>query len=557
MTIAMAWDQDQPRDRRGGTRPAQPVRRYKSMQKNYRPYSNKYKEQYRPSGSSYEQLDRENIIQNEYSEYENGYWGAQTIDYGAGENMPEDHYGYDTGYNIESRPGHVHQPGQEMEHRYSHDRWARSRYGVGFGGGAPEHWTDRDGDYEPSVDAQYPEQGPMGDSEMPSNYRDEYYVDAPDYYRDRYMPTEDSLTRIYYKMFRDIEYNIKVPVMQLIATIALFIIFIGNYYLNYEYVAALSLFTDLIKYQPPPAAALFGALFGLFLYVFPHLDRELKRSLVIGTIIILIVLFAGPALLVAPSYDMGLVGIAFRDSIIIFLQIAAVFVYWAPMFLGIYGIWSRNSFYIGASAMFLFLIIIMLDIYLFSLGETVTKTRSDWLWYALFAIILFCYMEMSDSAITFAKYTSITDVDAIDPGYYEHLDNILKKYFIYFILITIFITIIAWITLNLTSFLKWAGSVQVSESLELTSIYGIIISLIVVGLVILFVALFARNEKVFRNFYYKLEDKFTSKRFYQSYQPVQSAERAVHAEPAEPKKRYDQGDKYSYKRGGVRAKREY
>ena len=161
---------------------------------------------------------------------------------------------------------------------------------------------------------------------------------------------------------------------------------------------------------------------------------------------------------------------------------------------------------------------------------------------------------MSDSAIIFAKYTSITDVDAIDPGYYEHLDNILKKYFVYFILFTIFITIIAWITLNLTSFLKWAGSIQVSESLELTSIYGIIISLIVVGLVILFIAFFTRNEKVFRNFYYKLEDKFTSRRFYQSYQPIQSTD---HVEHAEPKKIYDQSDKYSYQRGGVRAKREY
>jgi hypothetical protein len=524
-------------DQYSDSRPAQGYRRLYKPSQTQQTYD-------RDSGYSgdrrYKKLDRRDIIQGRPKRNDFDYWDTPTIDYGAGEYEPDyfDEYDYDD-YDSDTyyEPGHVHQPGQEQEHKYEHDRWVRQRYGMGSG--LPEYWTDRSGDYETSMDAQYPEQGDWDDQEpIAAYYPDGYYVEAPDYYRDRYMPEDDTLNRLYMKMFRNIDYNLKVPIMQFIATGALFFIFVLNYSLNIEYVIALSNFSPWVAVQPPMVAAILGALFGIFLYLFPNLDPDIKRTVIIGTIILLIFFFAGPALLAwLAESDVTIVGKAFAESIEQFLKLAAVLVYWAPMFLGIYGIWTRNSFYIGASAMFLFLIIIILDVYLLSQEEPITKLRENWLQYVIFSIVLFCYMEMSDSAITFANYTSVRDKDAIDPGYYEHLDKILEKYFVYFILLNIFIIILTWITMSFSDVLETFGSSQVAESLELGSIYGTIIALIVIAIIILFIGLFIRYEVAMKQIYNKIFkpnfDSRRKRRFYERSDWTRNRE-SVQTNPTNP-----------------------
>ena len=455
-------------------------------------------EEYGISEFDYSKLEREDIIGEEYNGMDYDYWDYPTIDYGAGEYTPD--YDKEHGY----PPSDVHQQNGWAEHKYAHERWARQRYGLGSG--VPEYWTDRDGDYDDSLKAQYPPEGPEEYEPGYLGYHpDGYYVDSTDYYKQRYMPKQDSLKKMYMRIFKNIDYNIKVPILQLIATGALFFIFILNYMINIDYVIALGEFSPWVKIQPPAVAAILGAIFGIFLYLFPTLDRDIKRTVIIGTIILLIFFFAGPALVAGASTGSHTaVGQAFVVTIMEFLKLAAVLVYWAPIFLGIYGIWSRNSFYVGASAIFIFLIIIVLDIYLIYEKAPITKIESNWVQYVIFSIILFCYIEMSDSAITFANFTTIKDQEEIDPGYYDHLDRILQKYFVYFILFTIFLLILTWITLNFRGIIFAAGSTQVAESLELSSIYGIIISLIVISIIVLFIGLFIRNERGFRNLYNRL-----------------------------------------------------
>jgi hypothetical protein len=457
-------------------------------------------------------LDREDIISSEEVNGEYDYWDYPRIDYGAGEYEPEDMYynrAYDPSPAQTPSPGHVHQPGQGPEHRYDHERWSRGRYGIGSG--LPDYWEDRDGNYDRSIEAQYPQQGYLDEDvesgNWPYYFPEEIYVEAPDFYRERYMPKEDSLKRLYLRMFRNIEYNIKVPFIQLIATGALFFIFIVNYYINIEYVEALGRFSPWVAVQPPAVAAILGAVFGIFIYLFPNMDKDIKRTVIVVTIILLIVLFTIPALIAwGSTSELEEVGKAFASSIFEFLKLSAVLVYWAPMFLGIYGIWSRNSFYIGASAMFLFLIIIVLDIYLFYEGLGITKIRENWIQYVIFSVVLFFYMELSDSAITFAKFTSVKNKEAIDPGYYEHLDKIIQKYFVYFILFTVFILILSYITLNFNALLRAFGSEQVADSLELGYTFGHIIALIVIFIVILFIGLFIRHERAFKKTFGKLSN---------------------------------------------------
>ncbi len=457
-----------------------------------------YERSYRNYGYDQGKLDREDIIQGDTTESDIEYWGYPTIDYDSGEYLPSEHYDSDPEY----------EPGFESGHRYAHERWSRSRYGMGMN--IPTNWTDRQGEYDTSFDAQYPEQRLDEDYEQDYQdyrYSDSYYIDAPDFYRERYAPREDSLKRLYLRMFRNIEYNIKVPFMQITATIALFILFWANYTINFDYVTALGSFSPYVDpmVHPPAVAGIFAAIFGVFLILFPKMNKDIKRIVIMLTIIFLIILFSGPAIIAwVNTYDIEKVGLAFAGSIYEFLKLAAVLVYWAPMFLGIYGIWTRNSFYIGASAMFMFLIIIVLDIYLFYEGVGIPKIRDNWGYYVGFTVLLFCYIEISDSAITFANFTSIRDKAAIDPGYYEHLDKILEKYFVYLILFTGLTLFMGYFTLNFNEFLKAIGSEQIAVSLEMTSVFGTIISLIVISIIILFIGLFIRYEDSLKKIYYKL-----------------------------------------------------
>ena len=484
--------------------------------------------------------------------------GRDSVKYG---NMPRDRNGYvlsredilgeyesQLGFNDDYYgdygPVHEHDVsyGYESEPNHSYEHWQRSKYGGSVT--VPTEWSGSR--LEDPYSRRMPQQGvryrrqKLLDEQLTYQYGgNEYYARAPEYYKKRYMPEEDYLKKLYVSMFGNFEYDIKVPIMQIIATIALAVIFVLNYYINIEYVTALGNYSSLVKYQPPILAAFFGFIVGLFLYSFPSLDQELRRAIILGTIILLIFFFALPALWAGFSqYDMAAVGMEFYRTLDTFLRLAAVLVYWAPMFLGVYGIWSRNNFYTGISAMFLFMIIIILDIYLFYSSVDIPKIRSEWPVYVFFSIVLFCFIEMSDSATNFAKLTSTSNIKEIDPTYYDHLDRILKKYFVYFVILTIFIVILTWLTLNFETILHAIGSLQLAESLELSSIYGAVISLILIAMVILFIGLFIRYEESFRKVLRKAADKFsitqTPPAYYQQYSSTVN----------EPKKLYYQSDRF-------------
>ncbi len=503
---------------------------------NSRPNKIRYDRQWR----SIKRFEKPHQPEQRYSEpttqdYLSGQYQSQSdemynIDYSREDILSEYDEGYEWGvdeYHGEFEPLHEHDM-YEPEYESSYEHWMRSRYAGPRS--VPTEWSGEKLKYRRPGRSGAPPPPPP-----PEYYGGENeFAYAPDYYKERYMPEEDYLQKLYLLMFRNIEYDIKVPIMQLIATVALFIIFISNYHINFEYVIALSNFSPWIEMQPPIVAAILGGIFGLFLYLFPTLDRDLRRVVIIGTIILLIIFFSLPPIWVALSEPTSAaIGKAFAESLIEFLKLAAVLVYWAPIFLGVYGIWSRNSFYIGVSAMFLFLNIIMLDIYLLYDQQPILKEKADWAYYAVFSIILFCYIEMSDSAVTFARLTSTANQEEIDPSYYDHLDRILKKYFVYFILLTIFITILTWLTMNLNTLLGVAGSAQLAESLELSSIYGIIISLIIIGIIIIFIGYFIKHEQVFRRFLTRIYKFILPDRPQRLYAPAHTSRRNF------GKRRYD------------------
>ncbi len=300
--------------------------------------------------------------------------------------------------------------------------------------------------------------------------------------------------------FQDTEYNVKIPIMQLTAMAALIVIFLLNYTFNSGYVEALGRFSDYVAYHPPIVAAVFGALAGWFLYIFPSMGRDFKRTIIIGTIIILIFFFsAAPLVVLISTGDAYEVGRAFALTLQEFIKIFAVLLYWAPVMLGVYGIWSRKNLFVGLAAMFLFFIIILYDGMLFYFGLSMTKSFDSWPAFVLFALALFCFVEMADSAIGFTKISNATPFSDENMTHENHLNRILQIYYVYFIVFAVLIFIITGVIFSFEGVLKAFGSEQIGESIEIQSIYGITIALIIIVFIIIILGIILRHESTIRD----------------------------------------------------------
>jgi hypothetical protein len=304
--------------------------------------------------------------------------------------------------------------------------------------------------------------------------------------------------------FQDTKYNIKIPLMQLTATGALLIIFLLNYAFNPEYVISLSNFSPYVAAHPPVIAAIFGAMFGFFLYIFPSMGRDFKRTIVIGTILILIFFFAAaPLVALFATGSAEEVGYAFGLTLQEFVKIFAVLLYWSPVMLGVYGIWSRKSMFVGLAAMFLFFIIILYDGILLYNGWEMTKTYDDWPVFVLFALALFCFIEMADSAINFSDISDTAPYSQENAEYDEHMNRILQVYYVYFLVFAVIIFIITGVIFSFEGVLKAIGSEQIAESLEIQSIYGITIALVIITFIIILFGIFLRHESTVRKSFEK------------------------------------------------------
>ncbi|MCK4829873.1 hypothetical protein KA005_79855 [bacterium] len=392
----------------------------------------------------------------------------------------------------------------------------RELYGDRYRNGS-EQWgynnaRDSYTDYYSEPYYEDPEVEPL-DYEPHDRFERERYSHSRPYYDDpdgEMEPEEYQRKSISFQLpkhpFQNSGYNEKIPIMQLTATAALIVIFLLNYAFNEGYVEALSRFSPLyVGSHPPIIAAVLGGLFGYFMVVFPSMGKDFKRTIIIGTIVILIFFFsAAPLVALFATTDAVEVGRAFARTLLEFIKIFAVLLYWAPVMLGVYGIWARKGLFIGISAMFLFFTIILFDGMLLYFGLPMTKSFNNWPVYVLFALALFCFIEMADSAINFSSISESTPYSQDNHTYENHLNRILQVYFVYFIVFAVLIFIITGVIFSFEGVSKAFGSEQIAESLEIKSIYGITFALIIITLIILIFGIFLRHEITIRNYLEKL-----------------------------------------------------
>lgn len=290
--------------------------------------------------------------------------------------------------------------------------------------------------------------------------------------------------------------------MQIVAITSLMVIFILNYIINPEYFEALGSFSPYVAGQRPEIAWIFALMLAIFLSIFPSMDKEFRVTITLGIIIIIILFFiGGPAIAFFSTYDMYSVGTALANSLIEFMKILTVLLYWAPILFGVYGIFSREKKYIFISILFFIGIIVANDIYLISQNLEHTKTEGKIPLFTAFALALICYFEMSDSSITFFKLNDSAVKWERDISHKEHLDRILQRYFGFFILFCALVLVLAFLFVLNNSILKAIGSDQVASSIEVHSVYGTIISLLLVMILLLFIGYMIRHETKLRKFF--------------------------------------------------------
>jgi hypothetical protein len=230
----------------------------------------------------------------------------------------------------------------------------------------------------------------------------------------------------FYNLIWDPRYNVKIPVMQIIAICSLILIFNLNYLINFEFVKQLGNFSPYILGQPPQVAWIFALILSLFISVFPKMDKEFRMTITLGLIVIVIIFFlAGPLVALIGTRDMLQVGTALANSLVAFLKVLTVLVYWAPILLGVYGIIARNRVYLFISVLFFLAVIITTDLYFLSIQEAHTKTDESIPMFIVFALSLLCYYEMSDSSITFYQLNETTRRREHYSPHQQHLERII------------------------------------------------------------------------------------------------------------------------------------
>jgi hypothetical protein len=287
--------------------------------------------------------------------------------------------------------------------------------------------------------------------------------------------------------------------MQVIAIVALTVIFILNYLINIEFVDMLGSFSPYVAGQRPEVAWIFALMLALFISIFPSLEKEFRVTVLLGVIIIIILFFlGGPAIAYFATYDIVAVGTALANSLIEFLKILTVLLYWSPILFGVYGIFIRDKMYIFISLLLLIGIIISTDLYLLSMNLSHTKSEAKIPLFTIFALALFCFYEMSDSSITFFQLNDVEQTRVHQSAHQDHLNRILQNYFVFFILFSALALVLAGFILNFNDVLKAVGSEQIAASIELNSIYGTMVSLVVMMIILIIAGYIIRYEMKLR-----------------------------------------------------------
>jgi len=297
------------------------------------------------------------------------------------------------------------------------------------------------------------------------------------------LPGIYKILNIFYEPFILRSFGMKLPLMQLVATLALLELYNITFGLGESaHDALIYISSGWIEYLPPFLASLFALILGILLSLYPALRREPKRMLKrVLLIIILVIIFLNPLLNLIIFSGWGNVARSFLVMVIFLGKIVLIFIYLSPVILGVFAIWGRKGeeTLTVLSVVLLLLVVVtsnVIDIYMEDISKVDSGSMSL---YFIYAILLFLYIEATDSSYKYYRFAIDVPDDPENRDQVYFFNKALNVYYLYLfmlILIGVFLTLVVF---NRSVFLGSLGSERLAESLEVSTDFGMLISMVV------------------------------------------------------------------------------
>lgn len=302
-----------------------------------------------------------------------------------------------------------------------------------------------------------------------------------------------------------------IMILQGISTVALFIIFSINHYLNPLFYNTISEFAEPVRavnnmFMMPFTGMALG--FGLVLFSYVH--SYWKKRIMLGALGLFVILFFGPSLLAALGGAWMLALVNLFQSFLVLVKLLVLFLLWSPLILGVLGIWLESRLALYVSTLLLLSSVVILDVFLI-LFDVVPEKQIWSIPLILFACGLFIYFEFGESAIRFNHLylrSVLVDSKSIQS---QHIVRLSKRYLVLtgiVLVVTVFVTL--WI-FNSNDILVGLGHAakgvpgigklftevfkvdKFNNSLVMETVYGSLVSMGVVIFFLIIVGTVVRN----------------------------------------------------------------
>lgn len=325
------------------------------------------------------------------------------------------------------------------------------------------------------------------------------------------------ILNIFYEPFILRSFGLKLPAMQLIATLALLELYCVTFNMGGAFLEELIRVSGgWFRSLSPLLASIIGVVLGSMLSLYPALREEPKKVIKISLIVItLVILLFNPLLnLIFFSGWDGFV-VSLKNMVIILGKIVLVLLYFSPVVIGVFAIWSRKNAeaLMVLSGILMLLVIVssnIIDIY-----NKVPIKESGLSFYFIYAIIFFIYMETSDSSMKYYRFAQEIPDDLENRDQIYFFNKTLNHYFLFLVVFVMIGTISGLIIYYRTTFLGAMGSQRLSESLEISTFFGMMISMVVLITLLGLIIIIIRRRKTFLSPFKKILDHIARQRMEQ------------------------------------------
>jgi hypothetical protein len=356
----------------------------------------------------------------------------------------------------------------------------------------------------------------------PTMPKEELYMEyAPKDWREKRevkgtVPTIYRILNIFYEPFILRNFGMKLPAMQLIGMLALIELFnisfsIGNS--TRQLMISTGQFHGWFEWFSPMVTSILGAVLGLMLSLYPSVREEprriIKLSLVVITFVVLLFL---PLMNLIFVSGWGGFFNSFMEMLIILGEVMLLLVYASPVILGVLAIWGRK----GGEGLIILTTVLMLLVVIISNGYDIWKNGSlekgSASMFFLYAIILFIYMECSDSSVKYYRFAQEIPDDPENRDQIYFFNKTLSQYFVYLVVLIVIALILGLVVFYRTTFLGAMGSQRLAESLEATTYFGLVISMVVMFTILGTIVVVIRNWRFFLSPAKKIFDSISQQR---------------------------------------------